>query len=440
MTDSIIDTPGITISAPSSGSGKTTFTLGLLRALRNKGVKVQAFKNGPDYIDPTFHKFASGRKSYNLDTWAMSKENLKHVISKASNSSLIINEGSMGLYDGVSSKGASGKGATSEISIKYGWPVILIIDISGQAQSSAATALGFIKFQKIPFAGVILNNVASARHESLVRLGMEQHQIEVLGSLPRQKDLSMPERHLGLVQAGEQENLEEKIEKFAELVEKNTDISKIQHLAKSNSFYKRDKLSSHPPGQRIAVAKDKAFSFMYPHIIDNWRFQGSEIFFFSPLNNEVPNQNVDFIWLPGGYPELYLEQISSANKTRINLIKLSEKVRIHGECGGYMVLGSEIIDCKGKHHNMFGLLNLVTSFEKKKLHLGYRLAKLKNKNNDLHNSKILRGHEFHYTTTIEQKDEELYDVFDANNNKVSETGSFKNKVSGTFFHFLSVGQ
>ena len=437
MTDSIIDTPGITISAPSSGSGKTTFTLGLLRALRNKGVKVQAFKNGPDYIDPTFHKFASGRKSYNLDTWAMSKENLKHVISKASNSSLIINEGSMGLYDGVSSKGASGKGATSEISIKYGWPVILIIDISGQAQSSAATALGFIKFQKIPFAGVILNNVASARHERLVRFGMKKHQITVLGSIPRQKQLSMPERHLGLVQADEQENLEEKINKFAQLIESNTDISKIQKLAKCNFFFGKDKFVLKPPGQRIAVAKDQAFSFIYPHIFDDWRLQGSEIHFFSPLNNETPRINSDFVWMPGGYPELYLEKISHANKTKKSLRKLASKIRIHGECGGYMALGNAIIDNRGRHHSMFGLLNLVTSFEKKKLHLGYRLAKLKNKNNKILNPKILRGHEFHYSSIIEQKDDELYDVFDANNKKVSETGSFNNKVSGTFFHFIS---
>ncbi len=437
MANKKIDTPGITISAPSSGSGKTTFTLGLLRALKNKGLKIQAFKNGPDYIDPTFHECAAGRKSYNLDTWAMSEETLKNIISIASSSDLIINEGSMGLFDGVALRGASGVGATFEISTKYGWPVILIIDTSGQAQSAAATALGFIKFKEIPFAGVILNNVASARHERLIKSGMKEHQITVLGSIPRQKDLLMPERHLGLVQAEEQQNLEEKINKFAKIVENNINISKILDLAKCNTFFEKKKCFVSPPGQRIAVAKDSAFSFIYPHIFEDWRLQGSELYFFSPLNNESPNKNVDFIWMPGGYPELYLEKISSSDKTKKSLRELSGKVRIHGECGGYMALGDAIIDYKGKYHSMFGLLNLVTSFEKKKLHLGYRAAILKNNNNKITNSKILRGHEFHYSSIIEQKDQELYNVYDASNKKVTETGSFKNKVSGTFFHLIS---
>ena len=433
MIKKLIDIPGLTISAPSSGSGKTTFTLGLLRVLKNKGVKVQPFKNGPDYIDPAFHEFASGKKSYNLDTWAMAEDVLRNIVETASDSDLIINEGSMGLYDGVSSKGATGYGATSEISKKFGWPVILIIDVSGQAQSSAATALGFIKYQKIPFGGVVLNNVASIRHEKLVKFGMKR----VLGSIPRQKQISMPERHLGLVQVDEQQNLNERIEKFAELIQKNTHISEIQNLARNKSFSKIDKIKLKPPGMRIAVAKDKAFSFIYPHVIEKWKSQGSEIYPFSPLNNEIPEKNVDFVWFPGGYPELHLERISNADKTKTSLRKLAKKIRIHGECGGYMALGKAIIDHKGKSHNMFGLLSLVTSFEKKKLHLGYRLAKLKTINKDIYQSKILRGHEFHYSTIIEQKDRQLYDVFDSNNVKVEETGSIRGNVSGTFFHFLS---
>ena len=436
MIKKLIDTPGLTISAPSSGSGKTTFTLGLLRVLKNRGIKVQPFKNGPDYIDPAFHEFASGKRSYNLDTWAMTEDLLKNIVTKSSDSDLIINEGSMGLYDGVSSKGKTGHGATSEISKKFGWPVILIVDVSAQAQSSAATALGFIKYQKIPFGGVVLNNVASIRHEKLVKFGMKKHGIRVLGSIPRQKQISMPERHLGLVQVNEQQNLEERIEKFAELIKKNTEVSNIQNLAKNKSFLIKDKTNLKPPGMRIAIAKDKAFSFIYPHVIEEWKSQGSEIFPFSPLNNEVPEKNVDFVWLPGGYPELHLEKISNADKTKTSLKKLAKKIKIHGECGGYMALGKAIIDQKGKSHNMFGLLSLVTSFEKKKLHLGYRLAKLKTINGNIYNSKILRGHEFHYSSIIEQKDQELYDVFDSNNVKVEETGSFKGNVSGTFFHFL----
>ena len=437
MKNKLIDIPGLTVSAPNSGSGKTTFTLGLLRVLRKRGLKVQPYKNGPDYIDPTFHEVASGRKSYNLDTWAMSEETIKNNIYEAEDSDLIINEGSMGLYDGVSLKGEMGFGATAEISKIFGWPVLLVLDTSGQAQSAAATALGFIKYQKIPFAGIILNNVASLRHERLIKIGMKKYGIKVLGCIPRQKEITMPERHLGLVQVNEQKNLEEKIEKFSFLVEKNTEINEIINLAKNVSFSKVNKMEIKPPGQRIAIANDQAFSFIYPHVIKKWRSQGAEIIPFSPLKDESPLKNTDFIWFPGGYPELHLEKISNALKTKKSLKKLSKKIRIHGECGGYMALGEAIIDRKGKHHNMFGLLGLVTSFEKKKLHLGYRLAKLRNISNDFYNSKILRGHEFHYSTIIKQTDKELYDVFDANNNKVKETGSFRGNVSGTFFHFLS---
>ena len=437
MEKKIIDTPGLTISAPNSGAGKTTFTLGLLRALKNIGLKVQPYKNGPDYIDPTFHECASGRKSYNLDTWAMNEETIKNNISAAADADIIINEGSMGLYDGVSLKGAMGYGATSEISRKFGWPVILVIDTSGQAQSSAATALGFMNYQRVPFGGIILNNVASLRHEKLIKVGMEKIGINVLGCIPRQKEISMPERHLGLVQAKEQPDLEEKIEMFSDLVKNNTEISEIKNLANNISFSRTNDKELYPPGQRIAIAKDEAFSFIYPHIISEWKNQGSEIIPFSPLNNESPNGNTDFVWFPGGYPELHLEKISNANETKKSLKELSKKVRIHGECGGYMVLGEAIIDQKGKYHNMFGLLGLITSFEKKKLHLGYRLAKSKNNRNSSYNSKFLRGHEFHYSTIIKQPDEELYEVFDANNVKVNETGSYRDNVSGTFFHFLS---
>ncbi len=441
MNNKRINISGLTISAPNSGAGKTIVTLGLLRALKNKGIKVQSFKNGPDYIDPKFHEFASGKKAFNLDTWAMNKESLKKNISLLSDSDLIINEGSMGLYDGVSKKGALGYGSTAEISKIFGWPVILIINISGQAQSAAATALGFMNYKKIPFAGVILNNVASIRHQKLAVVGMKKYGIRVLGCIPRQKNLTMPERYLGLVQAEEQKNLNEKIEKYAELISDNTNLSEIKNLVSGISFNRSNKIKMKPPGQRIAIAKDRAFSFIYPHLIEIWKNNGSEIFPFSPLKNEKPEKTADFIWLPGGYPELHLEKISNANQTKKSLKKFSSKIRIHGECGGYMVLGKAIIDKKGKHHNMFGLLGLVTSFEKKKLHLGYRLAKLKNQyKNHLYESKILRGHEFHYSNIISQPDKELYEVFDANNFKVRETGSFRNNVSGTFFHFLSEGK
>lgn len=180
--------PGIIISAPNSGSGKTIVSLGILRAIKDSGLKIQAFKNGPDYIDPGFHEIACGRKSYNLDTWAMNEKNIKQILSKSYDADLIITEGSMGLYDGVESIGSSGFGTTAELSEKFGWPVILVLNVSGQAQSAAASALGFIKYNNnINFGGVILNFVASKRHEFLIKRSMERLGINVLGVIPRQK-------------------------------------------------------------------------------------------------------------------------------------------------------------------------------------------------------------------------------------------------------------
>ena len=434
----MIKVPGIIISAPSSGSGKTIITLGLLRALKDKGIIIQPFKNGPDYIDPGFHEIACNRKSYNLDTWAMNDKKMNHIVSSSYDTNLIITEGSMGLYDGVAQKGSSGFGSTAELSKKFGWPVILVLNVSGQAQSAAASALGFIKYNKsINVAGVILNFVASERHEFLIKKGMEQSGINVLGVIPRQKELLLPERHLGLVQAQEIDSLERKIQTYAKLIKNNINLDEIIDIAKSNFFTIKNDDITPPPAQRISLASDKAFSFIYPHILDNWKKSGVEIKPFSPLNNEIPDKDADLIWLPGGYPELYAKELSEANLTRNALHKLSKGVKIHGECGGYMSLGEALVDKNGNIFKMFGLLGLVSSYEKRKLHLGYRIAKIKNNSHNYTKFKVIRGHEFHYSSIISQPDQELYEVFDANNKIVSETGSLRENVSGTFFHAIS---
>ena len=199
MTD---PTPGLMISAPSSGHGKTTVMLGLLRALADQGLRVQPFKSGPDYIDPAFHLAAAGRASFNFDTWAMDEGLLGAVAAQSAGADIVVAEGSMGLYDGVATRGQTGFGSSAETALRMGWPVVLVVDVSGQAQSAAATALGFAHYNPdLPFAGVILNRVASPRHERLARVGFERAGIRVLGALPRRGDLKLPERHLGLIQA-----------------------------------------------------------------------------------------------------------------------------------------------------------------------------------------------------------------------------------------------
>jgi cobyrinic acid a,c-diamide synthase len=431
---------GLLISAPSSGTGKTTVTLGLLRALRDRGFKVQPFKSGPDYIDPAFHRFAAGRPSFNLDTWAMDSGSLQSIEQKALGSDLIIAEGSMGLYDGVLKKGVTGFGSSAETAKFFGWPVILVIDVSGQAQSAAATALGYLHYNsKVSLAGVILNRVASQRHERYVRRGMEVAGINVLGALPRRGDLVLPERHLGLVQAVEHEDLDKAIVDYANFVEDHIDISKLVELAKSSHLSEYESEFMQPPAQRIALAQDEAFSFTYPHLIEGWHNAGAEIFPFSPLENQVPDQSADLVWLPGGYPELHAAKIAASDRFFEGLRSHSKTKAIHGECGGYMVLGKCLIDKDGVSHRMADLLGLVTSYEKRKFNLGYRKALPKAPFLNFDRSDCLRGHEFHYSSILDQPDQPLLEITDADGNVLTETGSRRGNVSGTFFHLISKG-
>lgn len=429
--------PGLLVSAPSSGTGKTTVTLGLLRAFRDDGLTVQPFKSGPDYIDPAFHEAAAGRKSFNLDTWAMNDGLLSAIAREASGADLVIGEGSMGLYDGVAGQGATGFGSSAETARRMGWPIVLVIDVGGQAQSAAATALGFKAYgEDLPFAGVILNRVASARHERLTRLGMEKAGLPVLGVLPRRGDLALPERHLGLIQAVEHPDLDAAIAGYAGFLRENVDLSALRTAARASAVPVSGALPR-PPAQRIALAQDAAFSFTYPHLREGWRRAGAEILPFSPLADEAPDPNADLVWLPGGYPELHAGKLAAADRFRAGLAAHAQTKPIHGECGGYMALGEALIDKEGTRHRMAGLLGLVTSYEKRKFHLGYRRAELSAPMPGFDAGCALRGHEFHYSTILDEPDAPLANVTDADGNPVPETGSRKGHVTGTFFHLIA---
>ena len=431
---------GLMISAPASGTGKTTVMLGLLRALAEDGLRVQPFKSGPDYIDPAFHLAAAGRASFNFDTWAMDNGLLGAIAAQGRGADIVVAEGSMGLYDGVATRGQTGFGSSAETAQRMGWPVILVIDVSGQAQSAAATALGFAQYAPdLPFAGVILNRVASPRHERLTRVGMERAGLKVLGSLPRRGDLKLPERHLGLIQAVEHPDLEAAIAGYASFLRENVDLEAIKVAASGGVCPAIGTLPT-SPAQRIALARDEAFSFTYPHVLNGWRNSGAEILPFSPLADETPADDADLVWLPGGYPELHAGKIASANRFLSGLKKHAETKPVHGECGGYMVLGDTLTDNDGNRHQMAGLLGLTTSFEKRKFHLGYRRAILEKAMPGFAPGAALRGHEFHYTTILDQPDEPLANVFDADGNPVPETGSIRGNVSGTFFHYITQDQ
>ncbi len=434
--------PGLMISAPASGTGKTTLMLGLLAALRRDGVAVQPFKSGPDYIDPAFHTAASGRASFNVDSWSMPRATIDGLVGNALGADLILGEGSMGLFDGVAIPGACGNGASADIAAHMGWPVVLVLDVSGAAQSVAATALGFKSMRPdVNLAGVVLNRVASPRHEALVRVGMAQAGVKVLGSLPRRKEIEMPERHLGLVQAGEQENLPEILAEAAAFVSEHVDIPALRAAAKTTLKTVPEPAAVTPPGQRIALAQDQAFAFVYPHLLAGWRAAGAEVLPFSPLADEAPAVDADVCWLPGGYPELHAGHLAAADTFRKGLQDFAQTRAVHGECGGYMAMGTGLIDKDGVRHEMTGLLGLETSFAKRKFHLGYRKADLNAPIPGHGAGAALRGHEFHYATILEEPDAPLAVISDSNDLNVPETGSIRRyegggRATGTFFHLI----
>jgi cobyrinic acid a,c-diamide synthase len=435
-------TPGLLVAAPASGTGKTTVMLGLLAALRERGLVVQPFKNGPDYIDPAFHRAASGRWSFNLDSWAMPGAMLDGLLAAARGADLILAEGSMGLFDGVAAKGATGNGAAADLAARMGWPVVLVIDASGQAQTAAAVALGLARFRPgVRVAGVILNRIASPRHEALVRAGMAEAGLAVLGALPKRAAIAMPERHLGLVQAEEQPALQALIAEAAGLMRDSVDLDALISAASTTA---RSSLpaATTPPGQRIALARDPAFSFIYPHLLQGWQRAGAEILPFSPLADQAPDPSADICWLPGGYPELHGGKLAAAATFRDGLRAFAETRPVHGECGGYMAMGEALIDKDGTSHRMAGLLGLVTSYAARKMHLGYRQARLAQTIPGHGVGSVLRGHEFHYSTILTQPDAPLAEVTDATDAPVAETGSTRRQPggglsTGTFFHLIA---
>lgn len=431
---------GLMIAAPASGTGKTTVTLGLARALCDRGLRVQCFKSGPDYIDPGFHSAASGRASFNLDSWAMPQALIDSTARTAADVDLVVAEGSMGLFDGVARPGAWGTGASAEIAAHFGWPVVLVIDPAGQAQTAAAVAQGLARFRPgLAVAGVILNRVASPRHEALVRAGMEAAGLRVFGALPKTTGIAMPERHLGLVQAEEQAGLQDLIRQAAALVAQHIDLDALIAAAAGHARQALPALPLPPPGQRIALARDAAFSFVYPHMIAGWRAAGATILPFSPLQDEGPDPTADACWLPGGYPELHAGRLSGAETFRDTLQDFAATRPVHGECGGYMAMGAGLEDAAGQRYRMAGLLGLETSFAKRRMHLGYRMATLRTAMPGLPQGQILRGHEFHYASILSQSDAPLADVVDATGTPVAETGSRLGRATGSFFHLIAGG-
>jgi cobyrinic acid a,c-diamide synthase len=433
---------GLIVAAPHSGAGKTTVTLALLAALARQGVRVRAAKAGPDYIDPAFHAAVTGAPCVNLDPWAMPRGVLDALAADtAQTADVFVIEGVMGLFDGAAGPaGQTQRGTTAALAAHFKLPVLLVLDVARQAQSAAALVRGFAAHDAaVTIAGVILNRVGSERHRVMVADAIAALGVPVLGALPREADLSLPERHLGLVQAGEHDALAALIERLAEVAERHLDLAAIVERAAPLSLASGTNKAALPaPGERIALAQDLAFSFAYPHLLKSWRDAGARILPFSPLADQAPPEEADCCWLPGGYPELHAATLGAARNFLDGMRRFAQTRPVHGECGGYMVLGESLEDASGAHHAMAGLLHHRTSFAKRRLHLGYRSARLLADGVLGPAGAILRGHEFHYASLTESGADEAYaELFDAEGRALGPAGHRCGRVSGSFFHAIA---
>ena len=416
---------GLILAAPSSGAGKTTLTLALLRLLSREGLHVRGAKSGPDYIDPRFHEAACGAPCPNLDAWAMTPDRLR---SLAFGDGLLIIEGAMGLFDGAP---PDGRGAVADLARHLDLPVVLVVDAGRMAGSIAPLVAGFAGFDaRVRVSGVMLNNVGSDRHEAMLRRALAPLGLPVLAALRRNPALAQPSRHLGLVQAAERPDLEQFLDTAADALAATLDRATLLSLAAPlPEATTAPRLA--PPAQVIAVAQDCAFGFTYPHMLADWRAAGAEIKPFSPLADD-PVPEAGFVFLPGGYPELHAGKLAANHTFMQSLKRAAQTSDIYGECGGYMVLGAGLIDADGTPHAMTGLLPLETSFATRRLHLGYRTLT------------AAQGpfpgtwaaHEFHYATTLRADGPALFTATDAEGTAVAPMGLTLGRVSGSFAHLI----
>ncbi|HVY51932.1 MAG TPA: cobyrinate a,c-diamide synthase [Devosia sp.] len=424
---------GMIIAAPRSGSGKTLVTLGLLAALRRRGLDMRPAKTGPDYIDAAILARVAGRQAINLDPWAMDQSRLKALAAdQSAGGDLLLVEGVMGLFDGA----ADGRGSTADLASALKLPVVLVVDAERQGQSIAALVAGFAQFRPdVTVAGVILNRVATTRHERLLTGALVPVGVPVLGALPRREGLALPERHLGLVLPDETAGFETIVEAAADAAEAFVDLNRLLALSAPVAAADADETQRLPPlGQRIAVAHDEAFAFVYPHLLADWRRQGAEVSTFSPLRDEAPQKNSDSVFLPGGYPELHGPALANAGTFRTGLAAARDSgALIYGECGGYMVLGEELTVLGGKSFRMAGLLPIRTDISRPRRTLGYRrLTNL----GALPWPRELMGHEFHYSAGAGAAP--LFKAADATGAALPPMGAVEGRVMGSYAHVIDV--
>lgn len=434
--------PRLVIAATQSGSGKTTIVSGILAALKNRGLKVQSYKIGPDYIDPGFHEIASGRPSHNLDSWLVGEKKLAEIfLSTFGDSDIAVIEGVMGLYDG----GKNGISSTAEVAKILNAPVILVIDAKSMGTSAAAVALGFREFDKeINFAGVILNRLGSESHEKMIRDALKKIGVKCFGVLKRDENFILPERHLGLVPTAEN-NFSAVIEKISAAVETQVDLNNLISIAQSAETLQKNypsiHLSIYPSFIKIAVAKDEAFNFYYEESLRELEKLGAEIIFFSPLEDKILPKNIDGLILGGGFPEMFAGRLEKNISMRKSIKSAAENnLPIFAECGGYMYLMKSIKNFDGEIFKMCDVIPNRAEMTKKLQTVGYVEAALrKNCIIGAAGDKI-HAHEFHFSIETENlAEEEIFDCEKLRTGKKYFVGYAEKNIVASYLHIHFAG-
>ncbi len=436
----------IVIAGTSSGAGKTTFTIGLMAAFIKLGKTVQGYKVGPDYIDPSYHTSVTGRPSRNLDSWMLGEDSVREIFYRSSgDADLSIIEGVMGLFDGKDP--LSNAGSTADLSAILAAPIILVINAASMARSAAAVVLGFQKFApSIKIAGVLVNQVGSAGHYQLVKAAIEKEcGIPALGYLTKNREIDLPERHLGLIPAIERGEQSSIFDTLAEEIGKTVDLKAILAIASqaqdmpelTAKIFTGTKKESEIT---IAVAKDRVFNFYYPENLELLEWQGARVKFFSPFAGESIPDEADGLYIGGGFPEEYAGELSLNQEMLADFRKrITDGLPTFAECGGFMFLTESITDREGCTHSMVGIIPASVKMQSRLAALGYREVRALKDSFLLAEGERIRGHEFHYST-VEYHSDVVPFAYEIDGNKGVKKDGYcaKNLIAAyTHLHFGS---
>lgn len=441
MTEKLLEFPRVMIAAPHGRTGKTVVVSGLLRALRNRGIVVQPFKKGPDYIDPGWHSVAAGRASRNLDSFFMDASTMRSVLAQAGEGAEIgVIEGAMGLYDGSDLEGSS---SSAEVAKQTSTPVILVIDVDRMTRSAAALVLGFIDFDPdVHIAGVIVNHAVGKRHQARVREAIEHFcHIPVLGCVPQDDRLILPDRHLGLVTTQESPESDAFLEQAASIIEERIDVDGVLEIARSAPafeaapiVYPRSNEAEDDPPVVIGVVRDSAFSFYYQENLDALEAAGAELVFLNSLEDGAIPERCDGLYIGGGFPEMFAGQLERNAAFRESVRqRIDDGMACCAECGGLMYLGCSL-EYAGATYQMAGAFDFDAVMEEKRQGHGYSFAKANENHPWLSAGTVIKGHEHHHSHLVLDEATYAYDNARGLGIKNHNDGICKKRTVASYTH------